>query len=75
MKHFTDFLCVTNPMIEQMISDHISGKNAERDRQIMRRRLIDGISYERLAEEFELSTTRIQCILYQRESELLRHLK
>lgn len=75
MKHFTDFLCVTNPKIEKMISDFISGKNAERDRQILRRRLIDGITYERLAEEFDLSVTRIQRILYEREIELLRHLK
>ena len=74
MKHFTDFLCVTNPVIEQMISDFISGKNAERDRQILCRRLIDGITYERLAEEFDLSVTRIQRILYEREIELLRHI-
>lgn len=72
MKHFTDFLCVTNPVIEQMISDFISGKNAERDRQILRRRLIDGITYERLSEEFELSTNHIKRILYTREIELLR---
>jgi DNA-directed RNA polymerase specialized sigma24 family protein len=57
-----------------MISDFISGKNAERDRQILRRRLIDGITYERLAEEFDLSVTRIQRILYEREIELLRHI-
>ena len=41
MKHFADFLQATNPEILQAIADHISGRNAERDRQILRRRLID----------------------------------
>ena len=72
MKHFTDFLQVSNPKIDEMISEFIGGKNAERDRKILRRRLIDGITYERLAEEFELSTNHIQRILYTREIELLR---
>lgn len=72
MKHFTDFLYVTNPEIEKAISEHISGKNAQRDRMILRRRLIDGISQEKLAEEFELSTNHIQRILYAREIELMR---
>ena len=75
MKHFTDFLCVTNPEIEKLIADTINGKNAQRDRQILLRRLIDGISYEQLAEEFELSTTHIKRILYVREVELLRHIR
>lgn len=72
MKHFTDFLCVTNPETDRMIAEFISGKNAERDRKILRRRLIDGITYEKLAEEFELSTNHIKRILYNREIELLR---
>lgn len=74
MKHFIDFLQMTNPEITQLISEKINGRNAQRDRQILLRRLIDGISYERLAEEFDLSVTRIQRILYEREIELLRHI-
>lgn len=75
MKHFTDFLQVTNPEISKAITENISGKNAERDRKILHRRLIDGITYEKLAEEFELSTNHVQRILYARELELLRIIK
>ena len=74
MKHFTDFLQVSNPSLSQLISDHISGRNAERDRKILHRRLIDGITYERLAEEFELSTNHVKAILYAREAELVRYI-
>ena len=72
MRHFIEFLQMTNPDISQMIAENINGKNAERDRKILLRRLIDGISYERLAEEFELSTNHIQRILYRRELELIK---
>ena len=75
MKHYADFLRATNTEISTAISEHISGRNAERDRKILRRRLIDGITYERLAEEFELSSNHIQRILYAREAELMRFLK
>lgn len=35
----------------------------ERDRNILKRRLLDGICYEPLAEEFSLSVTQIQRIV------------
>jgi len=41
--------------IENAIEEWIVGKNAERDRAVLRRRLIDGICFEPLAEEFDLS--------------------
>ena len=43
--------------LETAINEWIVGKNAERDRRIIYRRLIDGICFEPLAEEFELSVT------------------
>ena len=36
----------------------------ERDRAILKRRLIDGIHYEPLAEEFNLSVRQIKTIVY-----------
>ena len=38
--------------VNAIIDEWIIGKNAERDREILRRRLIDGITFERLAEEY-----------------------
>lgn len=37
---------------------------SERDRKILKRRLLDGICYEPLAEEFNLSVTQIKSIVY-----------
>ena len=45
--------------VNQLIDEWIIGKNAERDRAILRRRLIDGITFERLAEEFDLSVRQM----------------
>lgn len=35
----------------------------ERDRKILKRRLLDGITYERLAEEFDMSDRQIRTIV------------
>ena len=37
---------------------------SERDRKILKRRLIDGLTYEKLAEEFDLSPRYITSIVY-----------
>lgn len=47
---------------------------SERDREILKRRLLDGICYEPLAEEFDLSTRQVKNIVYKREKILLRHM-
>lgn len=47
---------------------------SERDRAILRRRFIDGICYEPLAEEFDLSVRQIKNIVYRGEEKLFKHL-
>lgn len=47
---------------------------SERDRAILRRRFIDGICYEPLAEEFELSVRQIKNIVYKGEEKLFKHM-
>lgn len=46
----------------------------EKHRQIMKRRLIDGICYEPLAEEFDLSVSQIKRIIYKCEDIIFRHI-
>ena len=46
----------------------------ERDRSIMKRRFLDGITYERIAEEYDLSTQRVKTIVYKWQSSLICHL-
>lgn len=53
--------------LDRLIDEWILGRNAERDRKILRRRLFDGVTYERLAEEFDLSVRQIKNIVYKGE--------
>ena len=50
------FDTISNTQLTAIIEEWI--KN-ERDRKLMKRRLIDGVSLERLAEEFELSAKQV----------------
>lgn len=45
-----------------------------RDRDIVRRRILDGLTFEELAEEFNLSTQRTKAIVYQSLDKLSCHL-
>lgn len=66
---------ISRTQIEFAIDEWIIGKNAERNREILRRRLIDGICYEALAEEFDLSTQQIKNIVYKYERIVFSHIK
>lgn len=57
--------------IEQVIDEWILH---ERNRAVLKRRLCDGITYERLAEEFDLSTQQIKNIIYKSRDIVTRHL-
>lgn len=46
----------------------------ERDRQIMKRRMIDGICYEPLAEEFGVSVQTIKNVVYKSQEKIFRHI-
>ena len=46
----------------------------EKHRDILRRRLIDGLTYDRLSEEFDMSVRQIKTIVYKGEEKVFRHL-
>ena len=54
----------SNEAVEKAIDLYI---HSIRDRFILKRRLIDGIKYESLAEEFEMSVRQIKNIVYKGE--------
>lgn len=60
--------------LEHLIDEWIIGRNAERDRKILKRRLLDGITYDRLAEEFDLSVRQLKNIIYKTEDRLFSHI-
>ena len=62
----------TNSQIRALIDEYI---HSERDRGILKRRLIDGICYEPLAEEFDISRSQVIRIIEKGERAVFRHIK
>lgn len=61
----------TNSQIRELIAEYI---HSERDRRILERRLIDGITFERLAEEFDMSVSQMKRIIQKNSWVLFRHI-
>ena len=61
----------TNSQIKALIDEHI---HSERDRAILYRRLVDGVCFEPLAEEFQMSDRQIKTLVYRCEKILFSHL-
>ena len=61
----------TNSQIRDLIREYI---HSERDRKIVFRRLVDGVTFEKLAEEFDLSVKQTRNIVHRCENELFKHL-
>ena len=60
--------------IEQLMHEWMIGPNAERDRAILARRLFDGITFEKLAEEFDLSVRCTKTIVYKGQNRIFKHI-
>ena len=61
----------TTTEITALIREYVHN---ERNREILKRRLIDGRTYEQLAEEFDLSPRQIKNIVYKAEKVLFTKL-
>ena len=62
-------------MSNQQLSDAIdTWVRGERNRAILKRRLIDEICYEPLSEEFDLSVQQIKNIIYKSRKQLFKHI-
>lgn len=62
---------ISRSELEKVIDEWIFN---ERDRRIAKRRLLDGVCYEPLAEEFNLSVRQTKNIVYKTESVIIRHI-
>ena len=60
-----------NSDIAAIIDEYV---HSERDRRILKRRLIDGICYEPLAAEFDMSVQRIKTIVYKQQDIIFKHM-
>lgn len=59
---------------ERLIDEWVIGRNAERDKAILKRRLLDGVLLEPLAEEFDLSVQQIKTIIYNSQNRIMKHI-
>lgn len=62
---------LSNSDLNTLINQWIRSK---RNRSILRKRLIDGVTYEQLAEEFDLSVRQTKNIVYKCEDMIFRHI-
>ena len=63
-----------NSVICSAIDEYINGRNAARNRAILKERLIDGTPFEPLAEEFGISTRQCKRIVYTCMERLSKHI-
>lgn len=61
----------SNSAVNRVIDEYI---HSSRDRQILKRRYIDGRCYESLAEEFDMSVSQIKRIVHKHEYTIFDHL-
>ena len=61
----------SNSQISDLIDDYIH--NA-RNRAILKDRLIDGLTYERIAEIYDMSYQQIRTIIYKEQEKIFRHI-
>ena len=66
MKHTTS---LTNSQLNVLIDDRI---HSARDRRIMRLRLVDGLTYERIAEAVEMSPRYIRSLVHRYIDNLIK---
>lgn len=46
---------------------------SERDRKLLKRRLLDGIRFEQLADEFDMSVRQVKAVVYKQSDKLFAH--
>lgn len=57
------------------INNYINGFKAYRNRMILKSRLIDGLTFEELAEKYDMSVRQIKKIVYDSEVIISEHLR
>ena len=62
----------SNSRVREIIGEYI---HDEKHRRLMERRLIDNVTIERLAEEFDLSVSQTKRIIWKHSETVFRHLE
>ena len=62
---------LSRSQLENIIDEWIF---SERDRKMLKHRLLDGILFEQLAEEFDLSVQQTKSVIYKATDKLMKHI-
>ena len=62
----------SNTDMSKAIDDYI---HSDRDRQILKSRLIDGLTYDELSDKYHLTSRRIKTIVYKAQEGLFKRLR
>lgn len=65
---------ISNAELYEIINNWIKGRMAYRNKQIMVDRLIEGMTYEKIADKYELSVNQVKNIVYKNEYIVYRHI-
>lgn len=57
--------------IDYLINEYVIGKDAKRDREILRLKFLDGLTNEKIAEIMDLSPTTVQRVVRRRGDKIL----
>lgn len=60
--------------LNEAIEEWIIGRNAVRNREILKKKLVDGISYMAIADEYDLSLKRTKTIVREGTHIIIEHL-
>jgi Mor family transcriptional regulator len=66
---------LSNSELANLIDEWVRGLHADRNREILKDRLINGMLYEPLAEKHHLSVRAVQNIIYKTSEQLFKHIK
>lgn len=71
IRHLDPFAEIPNDVISDTVDRWIKGS---RNREIMKDRLIDAMTYERIAEKHELSVRYVKTLIYRLEDRVFDHI-
>lgn len=66
-----DWENITNSEIDHLINEYIHN---QKYREVLHYRLVDGLTYEKIADKMDMSVRQIKNIVYKTEAKLFKHL-
>jgi DNA-directed RNA polymerase specialized sigma24 family protein len=65
---------IPSSKVEDIIDEFIRGHKADRNRCMLKDKLIDGLTYEEIAERYEMSVRQVKTIIYEKTQIIVSHL-